>query len=280
MPGKDNYDISAECVLPSGIKEYFLYSGIQDSWYKIENLRPETVYKVHVAVQGEKNVEDNIVTTLTLKCIPCQHFVLNGECAHETTFVSEDSKTMMPENIAADHPLSFTRLIGTTGTMEISYGSQYWESKICFSVPRGMKEIQYVFVIGLCQKMVVDKITDFFKNYGAYSAIAIKRGNKDIKLEFIREGKLVTGIIVDIEWQNRIELHLGYYIDIEKRTFSIIHVPENYILHSFNNIKTNFLPYVPVFSHCYSDRRPYLHVRLLSGEDIQEIPSCLLELLK
>lgn len=90
----------------------------------------------------------------------------------------------MPGNIAADNPLRFTRLQGTTGTMEISYGSQYWECKICFSFPRGMKTNDFVFDIGICQEIVVDRITDFFKNYGAYSAMAIKWGNKDIKLEF------------------------------------------------------------------------------------------------
>lgn len=47
-----------------------------------------------------------------------------------------------------------------------------------------MKTNDFVFDIGICQEIVVDRITDFFKNYGAYSAMAIKWGNKDIKLEF------------------------------------------------------------------------------------------------
>ncbi|KAJ8297945.1 hypothetical protein KUTeg_024476 [Tegillarca granosa] len=279
IPDNDLYDVSVESTLQNGIKERSTYSCVQGSRHKIDNLRQDTAYRVYVAVHGETDTESRGVIIQTLKCVPCTPFTINGKCADESTFVSEDSKIMMPEDASERCSTKYTRLFGTIGTIEISSGSLYWETKCSFSFVKGMKKGDYVFDIGTCYKTTVDRINCLYKNFSGYSVNVVKRGNRDIQIEFVREGRAVIDVSEDVEWEERMILHLGFYLNVDKRKFSVINVTENRVIYTFEDIKTK-VPHVPVFSHGNFECKPYVEIQLLTGLDILEVPSCLLEVLK
>lgn len=207
-------------------------------------------------------------------------FTINRQYASDCTFVSDDATMLVPNYspASATDSKKYTRISGSTGTIDMLSGSAYWETRCKFSFPKGMTKGDYVFDIGICNKTTVDRISCVYRNFHSYTANVVKRGNKDIKLEFSREGKDVDDVIEDLKWEDTMMLHLGFYLNMDRRIFSVINVTENHVIYTFENIKTN-MTYLPVFSHSNHKCKPYLEIQLLTGVDILEIPPCMLNII-
>ncbi|KAJ8298248.1 hypothetical protein KUTeg_024779 [Tegillarca granosa] len=262
VPRKDVYDVTVHCS-QNGVVERTSVCGVEGSSYRVDNLRPDTCYRLTVAVHQDG-----------------EPFRLNGKMASEDTFISDGSRIMMPATAPQTCSWQkYSRISGTTGTLQVASGTQYWETKLEFSVPKSVFKGCCIFDVGICSKTAVDKITAFHKNYNSYSISIVKRENKFVRVECNYEGHDVVGEGENLVWDSQFKLHFGYYLDIKARTFSVINVTKNSILWTFNNIKSSVY-YVPVFTHCngqFKSQQPEL--LLITGEDITAIPSCIASLL-
>jgi len=162
---------------------------------------------------------------------------------------------------------TFQKISGTTSSHILS-SIEYWEVFVHFFMGR-VGNADTAFEIGICSEQAVDRIADPKRNYKAYCCTATRGGKSSAVLEYFKKGSN-TWQGTPLGWQKPFQLHLGFFLNANRREFSIIHVNTGNVLFTFTNIK--ICPYTALFDAGNAGGKTQLKIQLLTGENIRNVP--------
>jgi len=167
--------------------------------------------------------------------------------------------------------LDVHKFINISGTRSTYYFTEmeYWEVVCSFFMGRLSTDGDTAFEIGVCDDNKADNIPEVKNNYSSYICCAVRRGNSAF-LEYYREGKK-NHSSTPLKWKKPFDIHLGFFFNTKKRSFSVIDVDNGHLLIAFNEIKQKY-SYVAIFDTGNSEGRTRLKMKLLTRNKIKSMP--------
>ncbi|XP_062602404.1 E3 ubiquitin-protein ligase TRIM39-like [Saccostrea cucullata] len=262
-------NVNPECTL-----RYFKVHG---NSILCTTLTPETKYAVTVRLHEDRNTVSKPYLITTTPFIECMDMIMNRHC-HEDFYVEESGKKLFNRERGDPHSSSdFMRLDGTISNTSLTKPLMYWEVKCHSSNVKKIETEKSVAVTGICLARDVDRVEVLTRNYNSYLAGLGKNSRNRLDIFFSKEGKEIKS--TELSWikGRDVDVHLGFLLDLRKRTFFVIDVYENDLLCQFYSIKPprEDNPYIAVFELTQDGDS----IELISGKEIQEFPSVLFDLI-
>jgi len=195
-------------------------------------------------------------------------FVLDIPMSSNDVDISCDGLRMMHTDSSELDVDEHINISGTTSSHTLN-NIIYWEVRSSFFMGRLGTDGDTAFEIGICDFDKADNIPEVKKNYSSYICCAVRRGNS-VFLEYYREGK-TTHSSTPLKWKKPFNIHLGFFFNPTKKSFSVIDIDNGKVLIVFNEIKQKY-KYVAIFDTGNSEGRTQLKMELFTGDNIKTVP--------
>lgn len=168
--------------------------------------------------------------------------------ASDDVQVRQDGTFMGSDDVNWDFGVQpLVKIPGTVGVSQLSRCCNYWAVEVRLDMEKlSQASLENAFDIGICYDGNVDRVNDLVKNYNAYTCAAVKSAKKTAQLEYSCEGQTMP-YVTNLTWASHFELHLGFFLNKQLKTFTVLDYDKDTILFTFNNVKLA-KPHKPVFA--------------------------------
>ncbi|KAK3083241.1 hypothetical protein FSP39_017572 [Pinctada imbricata] len=247
--------------------------------YTVDQLQPDITYSVTVAVQGKPETESESTVVHTLPGAQCEPFSLSSSEISRDVFVNREHKEL--EFKRCFHDINneiYSRAMGLArGTIMFNHNI-YWEVEVSYQLCK-VRNGYYVASMGICADASLDAVPNIANNYYFYG-VAVGKNEKSNPFIFtLVEGKQYAKY--PVKGGRNYEKRFGFFYNASQNYLVIVNTVQDSVLlktKKLREVMDDNMCYSPVFS--VGNGAGYPSIKISTGPDIGNIPTCLLEYLE